>query len=335
MAFELWQNYCDALFRYTSDGILILDGRGVLVQINPAAASMLRCVPDNCLGKSPGAAFKEHPALITFLAGSSETVRRIPLPDKRIAQGIGVAQADGGRLALLRDVTERDELDSRRDQLIHAIAHDLNNPIAAIDGFADLVGMYGPLSEEQRRFLTRIRQTTQKLNSMIGPLVDLTWIEAGLPMDNLPVHLDRLIHEVVGELAADAEQKRISIAISTQQPMPVVMGDPRRLKQVIYNLVHNAILYSQPEQPIAIHAFEDGREVHCSVADRGIGIAKNELDQIFDRLHRAQDDTVRNLPGGGIGLTMARAILQRHGGTIRAESVHGQGSTLIFTLPLG
>jgi two-component system, OmpR family, phosphate regulon sensor histidine kinase PhoR len=332
------QSAYDLLFQNTSDGVLILDGSGILIRINPAAASMLRCVPHECLGKRPSAVYHDQPALLGLLtgaaAGSGELIRRIALPDKRIAQGIAVQQSDGGRMALLRDITERDELDSRREPLIRAIAHDLNNPISAIDGFADLVAMYGTLTPEQKRFLTRIRQTTQKLQNMLRPLVDLTWIESGMPMERVPVHLDKIIRDVVEELAGEAEQKRITFAVSTQQPMPPVIGDPARIRQVVYNLIYNALLYSQPEQPIAIHAFEDGREVRCSVADRGMGIKENEVEQIFDRLYRAQDDMVRNLPGGGIGLTMARAILKRHGGTIRAESVYGQGSTFIFTLPL-
>jgi signal transduction histidine kinase len=302
--------------------------------MNPAAAAMLRLAPDNCLGKHPDTVFKDQPALVSMLMGKDEHARRVPLPDKRTAFGIAQDQADGGRLVLLQDITEREELESRREQLIHRIAHDLHNPIAAIEGFAELIAMYGALNGDQQKFVTRIRQTSHKLRDLVRTLVDLTWVEAGMPMSSVPIYLDKLIGEVVAELAGDAEEKHIAIAVSTQQTMPVVMGDPMRLKQVIHNLVHNAILYSMPEHPIAIHAYEDHAQVRCTIADRGIGIPEHELGQIFDRLYRVPDERVRNLPGGGIGLTMAQAILKRHGGTIRAESVYGQGSTFIFTLPL-
>ena len=126
----------------------------------------------------------------------------------------------------------------------------------------------------------------------------------------------------------------MSIAISAQHPLPVVMGDPARLRQVVVNLLLNAIQYSEPEQPIAIHAFEYGNQVRCTVGDRGIGIHENELDQVFDRLYRSPDEAVRKTQGGGIGLTMARVILRRHGGSIAVSSVYGEGSTFIFTLPL-
>ncbi len=308
----------------------MFDPQDILIRINPAGVAMLRCPVENCIGKKSSDLFKDQPALLALLSG--DTAHRIPLPDRRVAQGIFRAQTGGGRLVLLRDITERDDLESRRVQLSRAIAHDLNNPISAIEGFVDLVAMYGPLTPEQQRFNTRIRQTIQKIQKVIRPLVDLAWIEAGMPMDRVPVQLDRIIQDVAADLADMARLKHIVIAISAQQPMPTVMGDAVRLRQVVYNLVHNAILYSQPEQSIAIHAFADEQQIHCSVADQGIGIAEHDLGHVFDRLYRAE--AVRDLPGGGIGLTLAREIVKRHGGTIHAESTLGQGSTFVFTLPV-
>jgi two-component system phosphate regulon sensor histidine kinase PhoR len=111
------------------------------------------------------------------------------------------------------------------------------------------------------------------------------------------------------------------------------MGDPDRLRLVIYNLLHNAILYSNPEQLAIIHAWEDEGEVFCSVADRGLGVADDELDLIFDRMYRSRDERVRDRPGGGLGLTVARTIIRRHGGDIWAASNLGEGSTFTFVLP--
>jgi signal transduction histidine kinase len=118
-----------------------------------------------------------------------------------------------------------------------------------------------------------------------------------------------------------------------QDPMPNVMGDPERIQVAIYNLLHNAILYSNAEQTVAIHAWGDAQEAYVSVADRGIGISDDELELIFDRLYRSRDERVRDTPGGGLGLTMARTIITRHGGDIWAVSNLGIGSTFTFVLP--
>jgi two-component system sensor histidine kinase VicK len=111
------------------------------------------------------------------------------------------------------------------------------------------------------------------------------------------------------------------------------MGDRQRLKLVIHHLLHNAIVYSPPDQTIAIHAWGDEHEVYCSVADRGIGIADDELELIFDRMYRSRDEHVREIPGGGLGLTIARTVIERHGGDIWATSNYGEGSTFTFVLP--
>jgi signal transduction histidine kinase len=111
------------------------------------------------------------------------------------------------------------------------------------------------------------------------------------------------------------------------------MGDPDRIQIAVHNLLHNAISYSQPEQTVAIHAWSDTHEAYCSVADQGIGISDDELELIFDRLYRSRDERVQAIPGGGLGLTIARTIIKRHGGDIWASSNLGEGSTFTFVLP--
>src|SRR5579859_2063281 len=226
---DAWQDQYNVLFRNTADGVLTLDPTGLLTRINPAAVAMLRCVPNECLGKRPAVIFRDMPILVDLLASQEQSVRKVVLPSKRIALGIAEPSKDGGRLLLLHDITEREELDSRREQLILAIGHDLRNPVSAIYGFAELIEMYGPLTPDQKRFVTRIVQTSQKMQSLVYTLVDLAWVESGMPMENTPVDLDVVIRQAVADLDGEAQEKRIPIAISTQQPMPVVMGDAARL----------------------------------------------------------------------------------------------------------
>jgi signal transduction histidine kinase len=324
----------DYLFRTTSDGLIGLDAEGQIVRINPAGAAMLRVTPEACLGLLPAAAFKGNRVLINLLTLHDDVTYDVRLPERRLAVGFGKTLPDGGRMVVLQDVTERRDLESRREALARTIAHDLRNPITAIEGFAELVEKYGDVSDPQARFLKRIRQTSQKLYDLIGTLVDLAWIEAGLPLEHVPVQLSGLIDRVVVELAPFARVRQVTIAISRQDPMPIVVGDPARLQLVIYHLLHNAILYSGPELSVAIHCWQDAEQAFCSVADQGIGIVPSELEQIFDRMYRSSDEHVRALPGGGLGLTIARTIIDRHGGHIWAESTYGHGSTFTFALPL-
>src|SRR5690606_21555366 len=114
------------------------------------------------------------------------------------------------------------------EALVTVVAHDLRNPISALGGYAELVEKFGELNENQRRFTQRIQQTAAKLHDVTAPLVDLAWIEAGLPLEHTPIQLSTTIRKVVHALSPLAHANKITIAISVQSPMPPVMGDPER-----------------------------------------------------------------------------------------------------------
>jgi signal transduction histidine kinase len=323
----------DFVFRSAADGILFATPGGRIEQVNPAAAAMLAVRPDELLGKNASEVFQQNPALVNLFTRSGEQTLDVRLPKRRLAVGVARSLHTGERVVLLQDITEKRELESRRESLIQTMQHDMRNPISAIGGFAELIAKFGDLNDQQKRFVTRIRQTTTKLYDVVGSLVDLAWIEAGMPLAHRPVQMGDVIDNAVKLLSSQALEGKVTMAISVQNPLPMIMGDAERLQMVVFHLLQNAILYSDPESTVAIHAWGDNNEVYCSVADRGIGISDDELELIFDRMYRSRDERVRDLPGGGLGLTIARTIVQRHGGAIWAASNLGQGSTFTFLVP--
>ncbi|MCD4686192.1 MAG: HAMP domain-containing histidine kinase, partial [Anaerolineae bacterium] len=198
----------------------------------------------------------------------------------------------------------------------------------------DLVGRFGDLNEDQEKFLGRVRQTSDKLYELAESLVDLAWIEAGMALEHKPVKLTRLFHAATAHVAEEAAARDITIVTSIQDPVPTVIGDPERLKQAVVYLLENGVRYSSPATNVALHAWQTDVHVYCSVGDRGIGMNADELNHIWDRLWRSTDERVRAVPGGGIGLTFVKAIIDRHGGRIWAESEPGAGTTVTFVLPL-
>lgn len=324
----------DFVFRTTSDGILIANKQGIIERINPAAAAMLGITIDGVVGQQASTIFQQNPSLQNLFTRDGEQTLNVRLPKRRLAIGMANSDATGSRLILLQDITEKQEFESRREVLVATMAHDLRNPISAIGGFAELVEKFGPLNEQQQKFTTRIKQTVSKLYDVAGSLVDLAWIEAGMPLAHRPIDMRSLVEKVMNDLTDMAQEHQVTFATSIQNPLPTVMGDQARLEITIRNLLHNAILYSKPETPIAIHAWGDTNELYFSVADRGIGIADEEIELIFDRLYRSKDEQIRELPGGGLGLTMAKTIVKRHGGDIWASSNLGVGSTFTFVLPV-
>lgn len=321
------------LFQMAAEGILLIDGEGCLSRLNPAAAAMLGLSPD-VLGQPVKTLFLHRPALIRLCSQPGEQMTDIALPHKRTATGVGMDRPGEGRIVLLHDVTERVAVDSRREALIRAVTHDLRNPLNALTGYAHLIGQFGDVNADQQRFLDRIDQTVDKLYSLAESLVDLAWIEAGMALEHRPIELAHLIREAVDDLAPEARERSITLVISTQDPIPSVMGDPRRLKQAISALLENAVRYSASNSNVAIHAWQSAARVYVSVGDQGIGISEEDLEHVWDRLWRSADERVRAVPGGGIGLTFVRAIVTRHGGQVWAESTLNRGSTFTVMLPL-
>lgn len=324
----------DFIFRTTSDGILWADQSGIIQRINPAAAAMLGITVEDSIGKDAPAIFQQNPNLLNLFTRAGEQTLNVRLPKRRLAVGVASTDESGTRVVILQDVTEKQEFESRREALVTAMAHDLRNPISAIGGFAELIEKFGPLNEQQQKFVVRIKQTASKLYDVAGSLVDLAWIEAGMPLSHRPIDMKTLIEKVVNDLTDFAHTQQVAIATSIQNPLPTVMGDQGRLELAIRGIVHNALLYSHPETTVGVHAWGDSNELYFSVADRGIGIADEEIELIFDRLYRSKDERIREMPGGGLGLTIAKTIIKRHGGDIWASSNLNVGSTFTFVLPV-
>lgn len=321
------------LLRTTADGVLIAKD-GIIIQANPAACAMLGLRAEDLLGKTPSVAFRQNQALLNLFQRRGEQQLDVRLPRQRLAQGVAADLTNGERIILLQDVSERRDLETRRKALTETIEHALKNRIGAITGFAELIPRFGDLTENQRKYLARIIQTTANLHDTTRSLVNLAWLEAGMPLQHVPVRLDEVIQRVVNELAHLANAHKLGIVTSLQKPLPIVMGDPERLRLAVWHILDNAIRYNKPEKSIVVHAWGDLQEIYCSIADQGIGIRDEELELIFDRMYRSRDERVRDIPGGGLGLTVARTIIRRHGGDIWASSNYDYGSTFTFVLPV-
>ncbi len=321
------------IFQNAAEGILIVGNQGELLHMNSASVAMLHVPSDVVVGRLVTDVFREYRQLIRLALPGGPKQLNVRLVDNRLASGIA-ADVDDKRVIILNDITERHDLDSRREALIKAISHDLRNPINALGGYAELVKKFGELNPQQERFMTRIQQTTNKLYEMTEKLVDLSWIEAGMPLEHVPVELIGLTREVMRELSYEAYKNGVSIVNSIPNECPAVIGDPRCLKKSIYYLLDNAIRYSMGGNNVVIHAWHNQTHVHYTVADQGIGIREDEQTKIWDRMWRSSDERIRDIAGAGIGLTYVKTVIKRHGGKIHVESSLNQGSTFTFQLPI-
>jgi two-component system sensor histidine kinase KdpD len=239
-----------------------------------------------------------------------------------------VALVDEAQQARLRSETER-----LRNSLLSAVSHDLRTPLATITGSASaLVEQETELDAAERRELAQaIQEEADRLNRLVQNLLEMTRLESG----GVRVRKDwHPLEEVVGSALARVEKHlgRRRVDIQLPPDLPLVPLDPLLVEQVLINLLDNAIKYTPSDTPIEISAAVEGPAVSVTVADRGPGFAPGDEARIFEKFYRGHDAGARS--GAGLGLAIARGIVEVHGGQITAEPRPGGGALFRFTLPL-
>jgi signal transduction histidine kinase len=240
-----------------------------------------------------------------------------------------------GHGLLLRDITHEKELDRLKSQLLSTVSHELRTPLASIKGFATTLLRQDVAWDEdtRREFLAIIDQESDRLSELIGNLLDMARVEAGtLRVEPEPTNLRPIVTETVGTFRLMTSQHQFQIKMPRH--VPQVMADPRRVRQVLRNLVENAVKYSPAGGPIVIAVEVHADAVQIGVTDRGIGIQPEHLDRIFDRFYQVDNASTRKVGGSGLGLSICKAIVEAHKGRIWVESQVGIGSSFYLTLPV-
>lgn len=244
---------------------------------------------------------------------------------------------------LQRSAAERDKLEASRRALIAAVSHDLRTPLASIRAMVEalndgVVNDPGTVS----RYLYTIQNESLNLTSLIDDLFELSQIDAGaLKLHIEPASVADLLSDALASMTPPAEKKGIRLISSVEGDVARVPLDAQRMQRVLYNLIQNAISYTPAGGAIAVTLLGKLDTVELTVADSGEGIASNDLPYVFDRFYRGERSRTRGnsdpsgLPGSGagLGLAIARGIVEAHGGAISAQSEPGAGATFTVSLP--
>jgi two-component system sensor histidine kinase BarA len=229
------------------------------------------------------------------------------------------------------------ELDRLKSTVVSVVSHELRTPMTSIKGYVEnlLDGLAGALTEKQTRTLERVKHNIDRLTRMINELLDLSKIEAGrLELQLAPIDIADVVEDVIENYQAAARQKSLVVRVVLSPPLPPVRADSDKLHRVLINLLHNAIKFTPEGGEIRIEAKVRANDfVEVSVSDTGPGIPSNELDKIFDTFYRSQSAPVE-ARGAGLGLTIAKNLVELHGGVMWVESTVGKGSRFSFTIPV-
>ncbi len=319
-----------AILSSIGEGVLMEDQGNQIVMMNPAAQEMLSLLSDQFTAMQPVREIE-----------TTNSSRRFEIGESVISvQTSPVLMPDGkqlGNVMVLRDITRETEVDRLKDEFITQISHELRTPLTSIKGYSDLLlkAMGGAAGGQQRHFLETINRHADTLVDMITQLLDFTQLEAGnLGLRFEPMSIEALIQRVADIWEERFQEKGIVFSCHIEGTIPKIMGDERRLRWALTHLLDNAYKYSKAEDEVTLSLTATSDLVTVQVKDTGIGIAPEDQTFLFTRFYRVNLERTVDVRGAGVGLYVAKAIVEGHGGNISVESELGEGSTFTFTLPL-
>jgi PAS domain S-box-containing protein len=362
---EIWDAAADAMALSNADGIVLAANR--------AYYQLYGYRPEQVLGQSfsiifPAAqrswAITQYAAVFqsrTDISIYESTIRTADGSERIVETHATFIPIDGSQTALLsiiRDVTERKRLEAERDQLMKrehgarveaevalrtrdqfltVAAHELKNPLTALQGYAEVLHRRArreqTLSERDQRILQVITAQAKRLHGLIDSLLDIGRIQAGgFRVEHRPLDLCGLVHELVEETQPALEQH--TIELECEADALIVVGDTSRLVQVVQNLLQNALKYSPSGGVVTIRISCQNDRAYLAISDQGIGIPEAAQAHLFQQFYRATNVEEQQIQGMGIGLYVVKEIVALHDGEITVVSREGEGSTFTVSLPL-
>lgn len=240
-----------------------------------------------------------------------------------------------GYIFVAADQTQAHEAARVKDEFVGMISHELRTPVSAILGYLELL-RDDPLTEDQRQYIGVAERNSHRLLRLVNDLLFTAQVDAGgLPIDQADVDLGEIVAASVQSATPAAVRAGVDLVAEVPPVSPHVTGDAGRLGQACDNLVSNALKFTPHGGTVTVRLTTEGDDVQLSVADTGIGVPADELARLFGRFFRASTAVRNAVPGVGLGLTITRAIVTAHGGTMDVASTEGVGTTFTARLPIG
>lgn len=341
------QSKMESLVESMGEGVIMLDERGHIIILNPQAKKMLGFELDQEITNK---ILDEKMKVI----GLYEVIKEAQDKKRLLNKEVNVSEQEDivlrfsitvvqgvegniiGTVIILRDVTKEKELDKIKTEFVATVSHELRTPLTTMKEFASIIfqEIPGKLTQQQKDYVNIIINNIERLTRLINDLLDISKIEAGkINIKRSLLDITSLVNNTIIGLKSKANSKNIEINTTFDQPIANIYLDPDRITQLFINLIANAINYTPDNGKITVEIKDKGKELECSIADTGVGIAPENLGKVFTMFQQFSRVPGSGAKGTGLGLAISKKIVDLHNGKIWVESKLGQGSKFIFTLP--
>jgi len=334
----------EAVLSSMFEGVMLTNERGEILLLNPSVRKLffidsppegrkpLEMMQNNVIQEIVDRVLNKNREVIT-----QEVKIAIPEQKTIMINGVPIIKDDvvEGAVFVFHDITELKRLEDIRKDFVANVSHELRTPISSIKGYAEtLLDGKADNKDTVKEFLSIIYQDSNRLANLIDDLLDLSRIESGkMNMESEPLEILPIVNRCINVLGKSARDKSLSIKLDIPADFPKVLGDHKRLLQVLLNLLDNAVKYTPENGSIIVSAASNRETAQIDISDTGIGISERDLPRIFERFYRVDKARSRELGGTGLGLSIVKHIVQAHNGQVWVKSTLGRGSTFSFTIP--
>ncbi|MGM0548902.1 MAG: two-component system histidine kinase PnpS [Bacillota bacterium] len=338
------KNRIEAILASMLDGVIAVNAEGEVTLINPAARRIFNIEAEKIRGKTLISSLFSHriDMYLQRAFDKKEVISReikYKNPEQKIIQAtfIPLLAADkklNGGVIVLTDITELRKLETVRNDFVANVSHELRTPLTSIIGYLDTLLESDIEDQDTReRFLQIIKEETDRLSNLINDLLNLSKIESQifkLEADNF----EKIVKKVVNLLSQKAKKQKLELNLEIDNNLPLVYMVREQIKQVLINLIDNAIKYTAEGGKVEVKVKQEKDKIYFSVHDNGMGIPQADQERIFERFYRVDKARSRALGGTGIGLSIVRNIIKQHGSEIQLKSREGVGSEFYFYLKI-
>jgi len=324
----------EAIIANIQDGVIVMDERRRILLANRAVHEIFNLNGREITGKLVEEVISNADlrSLISQSRADALKYYEINFDDGRVFHTQYTPIPNVGAAITMQDISYLKEIDRLKSDFVHTVSHDLRSPLTSVIGYTELIERAGPLNQHQQDFLRRLQGSVQHITALINDLLDLGRLEAGFDARREKVRLDNVLKHSLDMFDTQIKKKNINLTLNVAPDMQTFRANPIRIRQMLDNLLGNAIKYTPEGGKVSVSMFMQDEQIILKIDDTGPGIPAEEHNRIFEKFFRATN-APENVQGTGLGLAIVKSIVDSHQGRVWVESESGKGSSFTVILP--